>query len=128
MTANHGNDKSAHSGAPARLRPMALENDFRAPPRRCRLRQSGRKKTQSGWHTRQKGAVGPWGAGSSYTRPYDSEDGTRSSRVKKTAVTRVLRSVSVKKTTQPQVQHEVVDLDEEETVAERVKKLLALQG
>ena len=51
------------------------------------------------------------------TRPYDSEDGTRPSRVKKTTATRVLRSVSVKKTTQPQEQHEVVDLDPEETVA-----------
>ena len=46
-------------------RSPGVENGFRAPPRRCRLRQSGRKKTQSGWHTRQKGAVGPWGAGSS---------------------------------------------------------------
>ena len=48
--------------------------------------------------------------------------------MKNTAVTWVLRSVSVKKTTRPHEQHAVVDLDEEETVAERVKKLLALQG
>ena len=33
-----------------------------------------------------------------------------------------------KKTTQPQEQHELVDLDAEETVDERVAKLLALQA
>ena len=33
MTADHGKEKPAHSGAPIRLRAMALENDFRAPPR-----------------------------------------------------------------------------------------------
>ena len=62
------------------------------------------------------------------TRPYDSEDGARSSPVKKTAVARVLCSVSTKKTTQAQEQHDVVDLDAEETIAERVAKLLALQA
>ena len=68
---------------------------------------------------------GQFGSG---TRPYDSEDGTRSSRVKKTAVARVLRSVAVTKTTQPQEQHKVVNLDVAETVAERVAKLLALRA
>ena len=35
-------------------------------------------------------------------RPYDSEDGTRPSHVKKPTATPVLRSMSVNKTTQPQ--------------------------
>ena len=52
------------------------------------------------------------------TRPYDSEDGTRPSRVKKSSVTRVLRSVSKKgaRSKEP----EIVDLDEEESVSKRV--------
>ena len=61
-------------------------------------------------------------------RPYDSEDGTRSSRVKKTAVTWVLRSGSTNKTTDVQEQHRVVDLDAEENVADRVAKLHVLQA
>ena len=48
--------------------------------------------------------------------------------MKDATATRVLRSVSVRKTTQPQKQHEVVDLDQEETVAENVAKLLTLQA
>ena len=53
---------------------------------------------------------------SSGARPHDLEDGTRSSRVKKTAppltaVTEVLRSVSTQKWTQSREQHTVVDLD-----------------
>ena len=48
--------------------------------------------------------------------------------VKKTTATWVLRSLSVRKTTQPQEQHKVVDLDAEETVAERVAKLFTLQA
>ena len=59
--------------------------------------------------------------------PYDTEDGTRPSRVKKTTATRVLRSVLTKKTTRPQ-EHEIVDLDVEESVAERLARLLAHQA
>ena len=60
------------------------------------------------------------------TRQYDSEDGTRSSRVKKTTVTRMLLSVSRKcaKSTEPAI----VDLDREESVSERVARLIALQA
>ena len=56
-------------------------------------------------------------------RQYDSEDGTRPSRVKKTAVTRTLRSVSRKgaRLKEP----EIVDLDDE-SVSERVARLIAL--
>ena len=59
-------------------------------------------------------------------RQYDSEDGTRPSRVKTTAATRVLRSASMKKTPRPQ-EHEIVDLNAEESVAEQVARLLAHQ-
>ena len=57
-------------------------------------------------------------------RQYDSEDGTRPSRVKKTAVTRTLRSVSRKgaRTKEP----EIVDLGDDESVSERVARLIAL--
>jgi len=41
-------------------------------------------------------------------RQYDSEDGTRPSRVNKTTATRVFRSVLKKKTTRPQ-EHEIVE-------------------
>ena len=62
------------------------------------------------------------------TRQYDSEDGTRPSRVKKTTVTRALRSVSRKgaRSKKP----EIVDLDKEESVSERVARLIqfALQA
>ena len=60
------------------------------------------------------------------TRPYDSEDGTRSSRVEKNTVTRALRSVSRKgaRSKEP----EIVDLDKEESVSERVARLIALQA
>ena len=56
-------------------------------------------------------------------RPYDSEDGTRPSRVKKSSVTRALRSVSRKgaRSKEP----EIVDLDKEESVDERVARLIA---
>ena len=59
------------------------------------------------------------------TRQYDSEDGTQSSRVKKITVARALRSVSRKgaRSKEPVI----VDLDKEESVAERVAKLIALQ-
>ena len=59
------------------------------------------------------------------TRPYDSEDDTRSSRVKKTAVTRALRSVSRKgaRSKEP----EILDLDKEESVSKRVARMIALQ-
>ena len=58
------------------------------------------------------------------TRQYDSEDGTRPSRVKKIAVTRTLRSVSRKgaRLKEP----EIVDLDDDESVSERVASLIAL--
>ena len=58
-------------------------------------------------------------------RQYDSEDGTWSSRVKKTTVARALRSVSRKgaRSKEP----EIVNLDEQESVAERVAKLIAVQ-
>ena len=57
------------------------------------------------------------------TRPYDSEDGTRPSRVKKSSVTRTLRSVSRKgaRSKEPEIE----DLDKEESVAERVARLEA---
>ena len=57
-------------------------------------------------------------------RQYDSEDGTRPSRVKKTKVTRALRSVSRKgaRTKEP----EIVDLGDDESVSERVARLIAL--
>ena len=58
---------------------------------------------------------------------HDSEDGTCSARVKKSAVTQVLSSVLTKKTTRPQKQ-KTVDLDAEETVAERVAELLTHQA
>ena len=61
------------------------------------------------------------------TRQYDSEDGTRPSCVKKTMATRVLRSVSTKKSARPQ-EHEIVDLDVEESVAKRVAGLLTHQA
>ena len=61
-------------------------------------------------------------------RPYDSQDGTRSTRVKKIAAAWVHRSVSVKKVTQPQEQHEAVYLDADDIVAQRVVKFLALQA
>ena len=62
------------------------------------------------------------------TRQYDSEDGTRPSRVKITAVTRVLRSVSSKKKGPRPHKHDSVDLDAEESVAGRVTRLLAHQA
>ena len=54
------------------------------------------------------------------TRPYDSEDGTRSSRVKKSTADRALRFVSRKgaRSKEP----EIVDLDKEESVSERVAR------
>ena len=60
------------------------------------------------------------------TRQYDSEDGTRPSRVKKSSVTRVLRSVSRKgaRSKEP----EIVDLDEDESVSERVARLITHQA
>ena len=60
------------------------------------------------------------------TRPYDSEDGTHPSRVKNSSVTRVLRSVSRKgaRSKEP----EIVDLDGEESVAERVARLITQQA
>ena len=60
------------------------------------------------------------------TRPYDSEDGARPSRVKKSSVTRVLCSVSKKgaRSKEP----EIVDLDEEESVSERVARLITHQA
>ena len=60
------------------------------------------------------------------TRPYDSEDGTRPSRVKKSSVSRALRSVSKKgaRSKEP----EIVDLDREESVSERVARLITLQA
>ena len=58
------------------------------------------------------------------TRPYDSEDSTRSSRVKKSAMTRTLHSVS-RKGVRPK-EPEIVDLDKEESVSERVARLIAL--
>ena len=59
------------------------------------------------------------------TRQYDSEDGTRPSRVKKTTVTRTLRLAS-RKFARSNVT-ESVDLDKEERVSERVAGLIALQ-
>ena len=60
------------------------------------------------------------------TRPYDSQDGTRSSRVKKSAMSRALRSVSRKgaRSKEP----EIVDLDKEKSISERVVRLIALQA
>ena len=57
------------------------------------------------------------------TRQYDSEDGTgtRPSCVKKTSMTRVLRSVSKK-------EPEVVELDEEESVSGRMARLITHQA
>ena len=60
------------------------------------------------------------------TRQYDSEDGTRTSRVKKSSMTRVLRSVSKKGARSKE--HEIVDLDEEESVCERVARLITHQA
>ena len=57
------------------------------------------------------------------TRQYDSENGTCSSRLKQTTTTRVLCSVSTKKVAQPQ-EHNIVDLDAEESVPERVARIL----
>ena len=55
-------------------------------------------------------------------------EGTRTSRVKTTAATKVLRSVSSKKKGTRPKEHEVVDLDAEESVAEQVARLLAHQA
>ena len=52
------------------------------------------------------------------TRQYDFEDGTRTSRVKTTVVTRVLRSVSSKKKETRPTEHVIVALDVEQSVAE----------
>ena len=60
------------------------------------------------------------------TRQYDSDDGTRPSRVKKTTVTRTLRSVSMKNARSKEP--EIVDLDKEESVSERVARLIALRA
>ena len=51
---------------------------------------------------------------------YDSEDGTHPSRLKTTAVTRVLRSVSSKKKGPRPQEHHIVDLDAEESDASPV--------
>ena len=62
-------------------------------------------------------------------RQYDSEDGshgTRPSRVKKATVTRTLRSVSRKGTRSKEPK--MVDLGKEESVSERVARLIALQA
>ena len=61
------------------------------------------------------------------TRQYDSEDGTRPSRVKKTTVARVICSVSSKKGA-PSQEHGIVELDAEESVAERMARLLTHQA
>ena len=61
------------------------------------------------------------------TRQYDSEDGTHPSRVKQSTVTRVLCSVSSKKGARSQ-DHGIVELDADESVAERVARLLAHQA
>ena len=60
------------------------------------------------------------------TQQCDSEDGTRPSCVKKSSMTRVLRSVSKKgaRSKEP----EIVDLDEEESVSERVARLVTHQA
>ena len=56
-------------------------------------------------------------------------DGTRQSRVKTTTVTRVRCSVSSKKGARSQEhEHDIVDLDAEESVADRVDRLLAHQA
>ena len=60
------------------------------------------------------------------TRQYDSEDGTRSSCVKKTTVARAIRSVSRKKGARPQ-EPEIVDLDRELSVAKPVARMIAQQ-
>ena len=60
------------------------------------------------------------------TRPYDSEDGTRPSCVKKLSVARLLRSVS-KKGAQCK-EPGIVDRDEEERVSERVARLITQQA
>ena len=61
-------------------------------------------------------------------RPYDSEDGTRPSRVTTSSMARVLRSVSKKGARQTEPA-EVVDLDEEdESVSERAARLITLQA
>ena len=59
------------------------------------------------------------------TQLYDSDDGTRPSRVKTSSVTRALRSVSKKgaRSKEP----DIVDLDEEESVSERVARLITHQ-
>ena len=62
------------------------------------------------------------------TRQYDSEDGTRASRVKTTAMARVLRSVSSTTKGPRPKEHEIVGLEVEESVAERVARLIAHQA
>ena len=61
------------------------------------------------------------------TRQYDSEDGTRASRVKNSPMARVLRSVS-RKGARNKEPKEAVDLDEEESVSERVARLITHQA
>ena len=61
------------------------------------------------------------------TSQYDSEDGTQSSRVKKSTVARALRSVSRKTEPRPQ-EPEIVDLSREQSVAERVARMIAQQS
>ena len=58
-------------------------------------------------------------------RPYDSEDGTRASRVKTSSMNSALRYVSKKgaRSKEP----EIVDLDDEGSVSERVARLIAQQ-
>ena len=60
------------------------------------------------------------------TRQCDSEDGARASRVKKTTVAKVLRSVSKKGARSKE--HEIVDLDADESVSERVARLITHQA
>ena len=60
------------------------------------------------------------------TRQYDSEDGTRPLRVKTSSVTRAIRSVS--RTGARSKEPEIVDLGTEESVAERVARLITLQA
>ena len=58
------------------------------------------------------------------TRQYASEDGTTSARVKTSSVRRVLRSVSIAKKGTRHKEPELVGLDEEESVTERVARLI----
>ena len=62
------------------------------------------------------------------TWQYDSEGGTHPSRVKTTTVTRVLQSMSSKKKGARSQEHNIVELDAEESAAERVVRLLAHQA